>query len=35
MVTIIACIGLAMAVIAGLFKINFWSSSKEEEVRNW
>lgn len=32
MVTIIACIVLAMAVIAGLFKINFWSSSKEEEV---
>lgn len=32
MVTIIACIVLAMAVIAGLFKMNFWSSSKEEEA---
>jgi hypothetical protein len=33
MVTIIACIGLAMAVIGGLFKINFWSTSKEEVAR--
>jgi hypothetical protein len=33
MVTIIACIGLAMAVIGGLFKINFWSTSKEEMAR--
>jgi hypothetical protein len=33
MVTIIACIGLAMAVIGGLFKINFWSTSKEEMPR--
>jgi len=33
MVTIIACIGLAMAVIGGLFKINFWSTSKEEKAR--
>ncbi|CAH0164181.1 hypothetical protein SRABI96_01031 [Peribacillus sp. Bi96] len=30
MVTIIACIVLAKAVMAGLFKINFWSPSKEE-----
>mgnify|MGYP003577344335 FL=1 len=33
MVTIIACIGLAMAVIGGLFKINLWSTSKEEVAR--
>lgn len=33
MVTIIACIGLVMAVIGGLFKINFWSTSKQEVAR--
>lgn len=33
MVTIIACIGLAIAVIGGLFKINFRSTSKEKVAR--